>query len=314
VVTDPAAKNLLSPTWRPTFQFEGRKEMKPALLFIALLATCILWPADASQGACPEEPNDNGVCDTLYVEVHPPDVLFTGSGHLVQVPIRLTHDVSDPTMDSLVYLYIPLCYTHTNPAKYCNLSPYWNNNDLSPMPSERSVFRHFNEETNVIWDLSERCPNLSFCWWDIDLDGTSHVGLPMGPDAFCAFCPYLGNLSRSLLATLTFEVEDTMTICIDTCHLPSTGHLNLWGYGITFVPRDNMPYCFTISAPELGDVNADGVLDVGDVVYLINYCYKFGPAAPTSGVGDANCDGVVNIGDIVRIVGYLFYGQPPLSC
>jgi len=288
--------------------------MKLTLLFSAVLAACILWPGNVSQAVCPEDPNDNGICDTLYVEVHPPDAIFTGPGQLVHVPIRLTHDVSDPTMDSLVYLYIPLCYTHTNPTKYCNLSAYWNNNNLYGEPLDHSVFRDFEGETNVILEHSERCPNLAWCWWDIDLDGVSHVGLPMGPDVFCVNCPLLGSMSRSLLATLTFEVEDTMTICIDTCYLPSTGHLNLWGYGFTFVPRDNMPYCFTVSAPELGDVNADGTLNVADVVYLINYCYKFGPAPPTSEVGDANCDGVVNIGDIVRVVGYLFYGQPPLSC
>ena len=167
----------------------------------------------------------------------------------------------------------------------------------------------------MIMDLSERCPNLSWCLWDIDLDGVSHIGLPLGPDVFCTFCPLLGNLSRSLLATLTFEVEDTMTICIDTCYLSSTGHIALWrSDAVTFVPRDNMPSCFSISYPDIGDCNCDGIVDIGDVVYLIGYLYRGGPAPTPPEVGDTNCDGIVDIGDVVRLIGYLYKGEPPPSC
>jgi hypothetical protein len=288
--------------------------MKLPAVFIVVLAACILWPADISLGVCPEDPNDKGVCDTLHVDVHSPDVFFTGPGHLVQVPIRFTHDVYD--WDSVAYLYIPLCYTHTNPTKYCSLSGYWNNNSLYGEANlDRSVFRHFDGETNVIMELSERCPNLSWCLWDIDLDGVSHIGLPLNQDVFCVNCGLLGDLSRSLLATLTFRVEDTMTVCIDTCYLPSTGHLAIWTMdAVSFVPRDNMPYCFTISAPDLGDANADGIVDIGDVVYLISYLYRGGPPPTPPEVGDTNCDGIVDIGDVVRLIGYLYRGELPPSC
>jgi hypothetical protein len=31
---------------------------------------------------------------------------------------------------------------------------------------------------------------------------------------------------------------------------------------------------------DAGDVNDDGIVDVSDVIYLINYLYKDGPAPP----------------------------------
>ena len=77
---------------------------------------------------------------------------------------------------------------------------------------------------------------------------------------------------------------------------------------------NNLPYCFTIVYPDTGDCNADCTIDIGDVVYLIEYLFRNGdPPAPT-GVGDANCDGVVDVGDVVRLIGYLYKGEPPPSC
>jgi hypothetical protein len=60
-----------------------------------------------------------------------------------------------------------------------------------------------------------------------------------------------------------------------------------------------------------GDVNNDGVLDVGDVVYLINYLYRGGAAPiPLPCVGDVNNDNVVDVGDIVLMINYLYRGGP----
>ena len=60
-----------------------------------------------------------------------------------------------------------------------------------------------------------------------------------------------------------------------------------------------------------GDVNGDGIINIGDVVYLVSYLYKNGPAPDPSWVGDANSDGIVNIGDVVYLVSYLYKGGPP---
>jgi hypothetical protein len=64
----------------------------------------------------------------------------------------------------------------------------------------------------------------------------------------------------------------------------------------------------------LGDVNGDTVIDVGDVVYIINYLFKGGlPPNPVE-AGDVNCDGVVDVGDVVYLINYLFKGGPAPSC
>jgi len=64
----------------------------------------------------------------------------------------------------------------------------------------------------------------------------------------------------------------------------------------------------------LGDVSRDGLLDLGDVLYLVNYLYKAGPAPEPLPAGDANCDGVVNLGDVIYLINYLFKGGSPPSC
>jgi hypothetical protein len=63
-----------------------------------------------------------------------------------------------------------------------------------------------------------------------------------------------------------------------------------------------------------GDCNGDGVINLGDVVYLITYLYKNGPAPNPILAGDVNCNGVVDLGDVVYLITYLYKGGPPPPC
>jgi M6 family metalloprotease-like protein len=65
---------------------------------------------------------------------------------------------------------------------------------------------------------------------------------------------------------------------------------------------------------QLGDANGDETIDVGDVVYLVNYLYRGGPAPDPVEAGDANCDAAVNVGDVVFLVNYLYKGGDAPSC
>jgi hypothetical protein len=60
-----------------------------------------------------------------------------------------------------------------------------------------------------------------------------------------------------------------------------------------------------------GDANADGIVNVGDVVYLINFVFKLGsPPFPYS-AGDANCDYQANVADAVYLINHIFKGGDP---
>jgi hypothetical protein len=63
-----------------------------------------------------------------------------------------------------------------------------------------------------------------------------------------------------------------------------------------------------------GNANGDNQVDVGDVVYLINYLFKSGPAPNPLLLGDANCDGTVDVGDVVYLINFLFKNGPAPCC
>jgi len=63
-----------------------------------------------------------------------------------------------------------------------------------------------------------------------------------------------------------------------------------------------------------GDVNQDGIINIADVIYLINYLFIGGLPPSPLWIGDANCDSVVDIADVIYLINYLFVGGPPPGC
>jgi hypothetical protein len=63
-----------------------------------------------------------------------------------------------------------------------------------------------------------------------------------------------------------------------------------------------------------GDVNADGIINVGDVVCLVNYLYRGGDEPCPVEAGDVTGEGAVNVGDVVFLVNYLYRGGDPPPC
>lgn len=60
-----------------------------------------------------------------------------------------------------------------------------------------------------------------------------------------------------------------------------------------------------------GDVNRNGWIELGDIVYLISYLFRNGPAPQPLLVGDANSNGMVDIEDLVYLIDYLYRDGPP---
>jgi len=67
---------------------------------------------------------------------------------------------------------------------------------------------------------------------------------------------------------------------------------------------------FTAIGPIPGDANSDGIVNLGDAVFIIRYLFKNGPAPQPEAIGDANGDGVVNTGDAIHNINYLFKDGP----
>ncbi len=68
---------------------------------------------------------------------------------------------------------------------------------------------------------------------------------------------------------------------------------------------------WTFLSAKRGDANGDQKITVSDVIYLINYLFKGGPAPiPEVSVGDVNCDGKITVSDVIYLINYLFKGGP----
>ena len=215
-------------------------------------------------------------------------------------------------------MVILLGYSSSNPAANARVDAAFNNINTYPLSDlNNSIFRHlpsmqFPQERNWMMDLSEQGIGLD---WDTRILYLDEPGKIM-----CSLVPtgtqdqrFCGG-SRVLVATFTFAVEDSTTICIDTTWFPTGRPSFSRADAVTYLPRDNMPYCTSIVLSEYGDATGDGVINIGDVMYMVNYLYKSGPYPASFEAGDANCDGVHGILDVLILVNYLYKGGRPPGC
>jgi hypothetical protein len=63
-----------------------------------------------------------------------------------------------------------------------------------------------------------------------------------------------------------------------------------------------------------GDCNDDGILDLSDAVYILNYLYKSGSAPDPLESGDTNGDDLLDLTDAIYILNYLYKGGSSPSC
>ncbi|MGB2990476.1 MAG: C25 family cysteine peptidase [Candidatus Zixiibacteriota bacterium] len=176
---------------------------------------------------------------------------------------------------------------------------------------------------------------MKHCEWTFNLLG--EPGMPMwtdDPDSFAVTCPPTLPNGKLLCPvhvedSTTHEPVDSAYVC-----LWKEGDVYLTGYtdvngDVVFHPLPNttgtlyatvtkhnyIPYQQTVDIPfRCGDINVpggDGVVDVGDVVYLICYLYRGCPEPSPVEAADCNMDDVVNVADVVFLINYLYRGGPP---
>ena len=63
-----------------------------------------------------------------------------------------------------------------------------------------------------------------------------------------------------------------------------------------------------------GDLNDDGVVNILDITFFINYLFKGGPAPNPLASADVNCGGAINIADITYMINTMYKHGPALQC
>ena len=293
---------------------------KYVLLTVAGMLLCGF--ADVAGGCEGGSPRDNGICDTAYVEVYSSDQYQMSFPAHVRFTIHVTNDIPDPYIDSIGGMgEFPFCFTSSNPAADARIEGVHNHTDLHPFPDlNNSIFRHlpsmeFPQDRNWMMDLAESGMGLEWDTRILDIGGGTHFWLALVPTGI-KDQRFPGG-SRLLTATGTFTMDDTTTICIEGCYWPPGGFGVIMfsrSDAVSYMPRQNLPYCFSIELSDRGDATGDGVINIADVMYMINYLYKSGPYPASFEAGDANCDDDHSLLDIVFLINYLYKGGPPPGC
>jgi hypothetical protein len=261
---------------------------------------------------------DNGIRDSLYITC-PDSFQYNDPPWDVRIPLLVTNDIPNPLIDSIAGMVIPLCHRPTNPSANVHVDPAKNTIYLYPSTNlNASIFRHLPsmedpQIRNWMMDYSE--PGLGL-EWDTRIfhytGGEGNLWLSLVPSGtqdqrFCGG-------SRILLATLTLTLEDTTTIRIDTCFGPSIFLHFSRSDAVSYLPWHNGPLYVNIRRSVHGDANGDGVINLADVMYMINYLYRSGSYPSSFEAGDANCDGIHGIVDIILLINYLYKGGRPPGC
>jgi len=106
-----------------------------------------------------------------------------------------------------------------------------------------------------------------------------------------AACVSDSLLQRTVKFSMTGELSDPSGQPVPL--RPHSGNLTIWW-----------------SVP--GDANSDSLVNVGDLVFLVNYLYKTGPEPCAMEAADPNSDCKVDVGDVVYLVNFLYReGTPP---
>ena len=116
---------------------------------------------------------------------------------------------------------------------------------------------------------------------------------------------YCYNLPTGWVSDATAPVTQ-IVLDYDYSYKPDLGVSN-WG-GTNLIFKNTAPLYVW------GDANGSGEVELGDIVNMITYLYKEGPAPYPRPSGDPNNDCKLDLGDIVHLISYLYRGgQPPLK-
>jgi len=101
--------------------------------------------------------------------------------------------------------------------------------------------------------------------------------------------------------------------------LPRIEAIDLWGENTSPCHYDDVSVCEGVErcgVPEIpagyqfqrGDSNSNGIYDIGDCIYSLNFLFAMGPRPLCLDAADSNDDGGINIADPIKVLNVLFDG------
>jgi hypothetical protein len=186
--------------------------------------------------------------------------------------------------------------------------------DLTALPTEPDTFNHWEfpyligldayagQDVKIAWHAEDPPTNdgLWFVWAIDDITLTSY-----GPG-----CPFAANPEADTLDPHT-SIDLLVTFdgtAFEPCGL-ETLRCNLLLY--TNDPDEALVTVPVTMWSMRGDVDDDGVVNVVDVVFLLNYVFIDGPAPDPTCLGDLDQDADEDSDDVLYLISYLFLGGPP---
>jgi hypothetical protein len=160
-----------------------------------------------------------------------------------------------------------------------------------------------------VWDMS------GLLVTETDMDGISPDTIQVGGISLYRFLE-VGPVEHMISIHFKANLPDdnSRTLCFDSAFIPPSGDFVFVNYeGAAVMPEVVGSGCWPI-LPLCGDANSDNQINIGDVVFIINYIFNDGPPPEPVEAGDENCDGGVNVGDAVYLISHIFRSGPGPCC
>jgi hypothetical protein len=141
----------------------------------------------------------------------------------------------------------------------------------------------------------------------------------------------LGEHSFSVVASSGSTPVESVLICLMNDEVYQIGYTDVTGQAVftyttsvegqlhlTATKHNFIPHQGMLNVAETvvlrGDANGDGIVNLSDTIYLLNYLFKGGSSPDPLEAGDANCDGSINLADVIFLLNFLFKEGPLPGC
>ncbi|MCK4856404.1 MAG: dockerin type I repeat-containing protein, partial [candidate division Zixibacteria bacterium] len=222
-----------------------------------------------------------------------------------QITLGCPVQMMPPYPDSVA---VPIYITNDTTLVALSLGFHYNSDDV--------VIRSLDTAGSVLpenWHIELSYPaDTSYFWPVPDSNQVIIVAFAGISESF----HYLEAQTGGLLTTIWLQIvpdAPAQEIDLDTTFIVPAGEFLFavkGGGAIRPAYSDCNSADIILAALVCGDADGNGMVNVADVVYLIDYIFAGGPAPNPLLAGDVDCNAMVNIADVVYLINYIFGGGP----